>query len=340
MADCPPVDLRIPMALARATRRALLLSTFAGVPARGAAAAPYPTRPLRLVVPYAAGGGTDALARALAEAMSPSLGQPVVVENRTGAAGLVGTEHVARAAPDGHTLLLGLSDSMLVAPFLHRKLPFDPRRDLSLVSLVAAGPMVLVTAPDLPALSGRVFAEHLSARRGRLSYGSWGVGSFPHLAGLHLSRTLDADMAHVPYRGEAPLVQDLIGGQVQLAYVGLRISKPHVDAGRLRAVGLTGERRLAAAPDIPTLLEQGLDDLPHRLTVWLGLAAPAGTPADTVERLSSLARDACRQPAVQQRIAELGCEARATTAQAFAAAYDQEAPLWARLVRLSGVQLD
>ncbi|UUX95056.1 Bug family tripartite tricarboxylate transporter substrate binding protein [Aquabacterium sp. J223] len=328
------------MALARATRRALLLSTLAGVPALGAAATPYPSRPLRLVVPYAAGGGTDALARALAEAMSPALGQPVVVENRTGAAGLVGTEHVAKAAPDGHTLLMGLSDALLVAPFLHRKLAFDPRRDLALVSLVASGPMVLVTSPGLPALSGKAFADYLSARRGRLSYGSWGVGSFPHLAGLHLSQTLDADMAHLPYRGEAPMVQDLLGGQVHLAYAGLRISKPYIDAGRLRAVGLTGERRLAVAPGIPTLLEQGLNDLPHRLTVWLGLAAPAGTPADVVERLSALARDACQQPAVQQRIAELGCEVRATTPQAFAAAYDQEAPLWAQLVRASGVQLD
>jgi tripartite-type tricarboxylate transporter receptor subunit TctC len=331
-----------PLPPAPVSRRALLASACAwplGL-ARAQGPAGYPSQPVKLVVPYAVGGGTDALARALAEAMTPTLGQPMWVDNRSGVNGLLGTELVARAAPDGHTLLMGLSDALLVAPFLHRRLSFDPRRELTLVSQVAAGPMVLVTAPGLPPLRGPALGDYLKRHAGQLSYGSWGVGSFPHLAGLLLSRAHGADMVHVPYRGEAPMLQDLLAGQVQLAYMGLRISKPHIDAGRLRVVGLTGMQRLATAPDIPTLVEQGLDDLPHRLTVWLGLAAPAGTPPEIVERVAALAQQACRLPGVQQRVAELGCEVRAGTPAQFAAVYAQEAPMWERLVRQSGVQLD
>lgn len=317
-------------------------SVLAGVLAAplGAHALDAPSRPVRLVVPYAAGGGTDALARALADAMAPALGQPITVDNRSGVNGLLGTELVARAAPDGQTLLMGLSDAMLVAPFLYRKLAFDPRRDLALVSQVAAGPMVLVTSANLPPLHGPALGEYLSRHPGKLSYGSWGVGSFPHLAGLMLSRDHRADMAHAPYRGEAPMLQDLLAGEIQIAYMGMRISKQHIDAGRLRAVGLTGPRRLASSPEIPTLAEQGLDTLPHRLTVWLGLAAPAGTPADVIERMAALARQACQQPAVQQRVSELGCEVRAGTPAQFTAAYAQDAPMWEQLVKAAGVQLD
>jgi tripartite-type tricarboxylate transporter receptor subunit TctC len=147
-------------------------------------------------------------------------------------------------------------------------------------------------------------------------------------------------MVHLPYRGEAPMIQDLLGGQIQLAYCGLRIARPHIETGRLHAVGITGEQRIASAPELPTLIEQGLQQPHHRLTVWLGLAAPAGTPRETVELLSSQARRACQQPAVRQCIADLGCEVRAAGPQAFAAIYDQQAPLWERLVRESGVRLE
>ena len=308
--------------------------------ATAAHAQSFPSKPIRIVVPFAAGGATDILARLLAEKMAPRLGQPIVIDNKAGAAGILGTDAVAKAAPDGHTLLLSLSNSMMTNVFLYEKLPYDPRRDLALVSQIATAPLALVVHPSVPANSGPELLQYVARNKGKLAYGSYGIGAYPHLAGAFMSASQQADMSHVPYKGEAPMMQDLIGGQIQMAYASVLQAKAHIDAGKIKVVGVTGEHRVSALPNVPTLAEQGLKDEAYRLTGWLAMAAPAGTPKAVVQRVADELRAACELPEVRARIAAMGFDLRASTPEAFAAAYRQELPVWERLVKQSGAKLD
>ena len=220
----------------------------------------FPSKPIKLVVPFAAGGATDILARVMAEKMAPRLGQPIVVDNKAGAAGIIGTDAVVKAPPDGYTLLLSISNAMLTNVFLYEKLPYDPRRDLVLVSQIATAPLVLVVHPSVTANNAPELLQYVARNKGKLAYGSYGIGSYPHLAGAWMSATQQGDMSHVAYKGEAPMMQDLITGQIQMAYATVLQAKPYLDSGKIKAIGVTGERRTAALPNIPTLLEQGLKD--------------------------------------------------------------------------------
>ncbi|WP_295854233.1 tripartite tricarboxylate transporter substrate binding protein [uncultured Xylophilus sp.] len=326
------------------TRRRLLaaLPALCAAPwvAAQPAAAAFPARPLRIVVPYPAGGATDILARVLAEKLAVRFGQPVLVENRPGASAILGTDTVAKAAPDGHTVVLTLSQSLLTNIYLYDKLPYDPRRDLTMVTQVAMGPVVLVVHPSVPAATGPELLAYVKANKGKLSYGSWGVGAYPHLAGAHMSATQQADMTHIAYKGEAPMMQDLVAGQIPMAYASVLQAKPYLDSGRIKAIGATGERRLSVLPQLPTLAEQGLTDPAYRLTGWLAVAAPAGTPAPVVQRWADEIRTASELPDVSARIAAMGFERRANTPQQFAAAYQAELPVWEQLVRQSGAKLE
>jgi tripartite-type tricarboxylate transporter receptor subunit TctC len=304
------------------------------------AQASYPTKPIKVVVPFAPGGATDVLARVLAEKMAPGLGQPLVVDNKPGAAGIIGTDAVAKAAPDGYTIVLGLSNSLLTNQFLYEKLPYDPQRDLALIYQIAMAPLVLVTHPSVPVATGPELLKYAAAHKGKVAYGSYGTGAYPHLAGAYMSLTQNADMSHVAYRGEAPMVQDLIGGQIQMAYASALVAKAHIDAGKLKALGVTGERRMATLPNVPTLAEQGLADDAYRITGWLAFAAPAGTPPAILERLAAEVRKAVQMPDVQQRIAGMGFEAKASSPADFKAAYMKERPVWERLIKQSGARLD
>jgi len=324
------------------TRRACA-GLFAGaalVLATGAHAQSYPSKPIRIVVPFAPGGATDILARLLAERMAPRLGQPVIVDNKAGAAGIVGTDSVAKSAPDGHTLVLGLSNSLLTNQFLYEKLPYDTQRDLVLVSQIATAPLLLVVHPSVPANTAPELLQYISRNKGKVAYGSYGIGAYPHLAGAYMNDALKADMSHVPYKGEAPMMQDLLGGQIQMAYASALQAKPHIDAGKIKAIGVTGEHRIAVMPNVPTLLEQGLKEDVYRLTGWLAFAAPAGTPPAVVKRVADELRFACEQPDVKARIAAMGFELKASTPEAFATAYKRELPVWERLVKISGAKLD
>ena len=293
-------------------RRALLCAASSalalGAGSAAHAQAAYPTKPIRMVVPFAAGGGTDVLARVVGEKLAAGLGQPVVIDNKPGAAGIIGTDAVAKAMPDGYTIVMSLSNALLTNQFLYEKLPYNPERDLTLVYQVAMGPLVLVVNPSVPVKTGPELLKYVAANKGKLAYGSYGLGAYPHLAGAHMSLTQNADMNHVAYKGEAPMVQDLIGGQIQMAYASSLVAKPQIEAGKLKAIGVTGERRLSSLPNVPTLAEQGLKDEAYRLTGWLAIAVPAKTPEPIVKRLADEIRKATQQPDVQQKVAAMGFE--------------------------------
>jgi tripartite-type tricarboxylate transporter receptor subunit TctC len=276
----------------------------------------------------------------IGEKLSAGLGQPVVIDNKPGAAGIIGTDAVAKAAPDGYTVVMSLSNALLTNQFLYEKLPYHPERDLTLVYQVAMGPLVLVVHPSVPAKTAPELLKYVAANKGKLAYGSYGLGAYPHLAGAHMSLTQDADMNHVAYKGEAPMVQDLIGGQIQMAYASALQAKPHIEAGKLKAIGVTGERRMSTLPNVPTLAEQGLKDEAYRLTGWLAVAVPAATPKPIVQRLADEIRKATQQPDVQQKVAAMGFELKDSSPEAFAAAYKAERPVWERLIRQSGAKLE
>src|SRR5262245_7982698 len=300
----------------------------------------YPSKPIRIVVPFAPGGATDILARLLAEKMSPRLGQPIIVDNKAGAAGIIGTDAVAKAAPDGYTLVLSLSNSLLTNQFLHEKLPYDVQRDFVLVSQIATAPLLLVVHPSVTANTGPELLQYVSRNKGKLSYGSYGIGAYPHVAGAHMSENQKADMTHVAYKGEAPMMLDLISGRIQVAYASALQAKPHVEAGKIKPIGVTGEHRIAILPGVPTLMEQGLKDEAYRVTGWLAVAAPAGTPKPVVQRIADELRAACELPDVKARVAAMGFELKASTPEEFAATYKRELPVWARLIKQSGVKLE
>jgi len=300
----------------------------------------YPSKPIKMVVPFAAGGATDVLARVLAEKMAAGLGQPVIIDNKPGAAGIIGTDAVAKAAPDGYTIVLSLSNSLLTNQFLYEKLPYDTQRDLTLVYQIAMAPLVLVVHPSVPVKTGPELLKYVSANKGKVAYGSYGVGAYPHLAGAHMSLTQNADMNHVAYKGEAPMLQDLIGGQIQMAYASALVAKPQIEAGKIKAIGVTGDRRMSTLPNVPTLAEQGMKDEAYRVTGWLAIAAPGNTPKAIVQRIADEVRKATQQPDVQAKVAGMGFELKDSSPEAFAAAYKQERPVWERLIKQSGAKLE
>jgi tripartite-type tricarboxylate transporter receptor subunit TctC len=310
----------------------------AGLPA--AQAQTYPTKPIRLVVPFPPGGATDILARLLGEKMAAAFKQPVVVDNKPGAAGIIGTDFVAKAPADGHTIVLSLSNSLLTNQFLYDKLPYDTQRDLALVYQIATAPLLLVVNPSVPANTGPELLQYVKANKGKVAYGSYGTGAYPHLAGAHMSLTQGADMNHIPYKGEAPMMQELIGGQIQMAFASALQAKPHIESGKIKALGFTGERRMSTLPNVQTLAEQGMKDEAYRVTGWLAIAVPAATPKAVVQRIAAEVRAACQLPDVRERIAGMGFEIKDSSPEAFAAAYKKELPVWERLIKQSGAKLE
>jgi tripartite-type tricarboxylate transporter receptor subunit TctC len=301
----------------------------------------YPNKPIRMVVPFQAGGATDVLARLVGQKLSAQMGQPVVIDNKAGAAGIIGTDAVAKAAPDGYTVMLGLSNSLMTNQFLYTKLPYDAQKDLAMVYRIAMAPLVLVVNPSVPAKTGPELMKYIAAQKGKVSYGSYGTGAYPHLAGAHMSLTQNADMVHVAYKGEAPMVQDLLAGQIQMAFASALQVKGHLDSGKLRAIGVSGDKRMAALPKVPTLVEQGLKDEAYRVTGWLAVAAPGATPQPIIDRLASEIQKAIRSPEVNERIVGMGFEVQDNGGPAaFNAAYRQELPIWYRLIKQSGAKLD
>ncbi|MFN0162774.1 MAG: Bug family tripartite tricarboxylate transporter substrate binding protein [Burkholderiales bacterium] len=297
----------------------------------------YPARQIRIVVPFPAGGATDIAARAIAERMAANWKQPVVVENRGGAGGNVGSEAVAKSAPDGYTLVMGVTGSHAINISLYAKMPYDPVRDFEAISQVAVVPNVVVVHPAVKAGSLKEFVALARAQPGRLDYASLGSGTAAHLGMEMLKREAGLFMVHIPYRGSAPAVVDLIGGQVQVMMDGLPSALPHVRAGRLRALALTSLKRSPAAPELPTIAESYPG---FYADAWSGLFAPKGTPHAIVLRLSAETQRILKLPEVAERLAGLGAEPVGSTAAEFAAHVRREIAKWAQVVKASGARVD
>ena len=324
---------------AQLTRRESL-ALLAAALSTSARAQAWPSKPITMIVPYPAGGGTDAIARLMAEKLGKSLGQNVIVDNKAGASGLLGMGAVAKAAPDGYTILVGISTNFVINPFLFKKLPYDPNKDIALVSQIALSPIVLLANPSLPANDVPSLLKYIGANKGKLSYGSYGIGSASHLSGAHLSQIADGDMTHVPYKGEAPLIQDLIGGQVPMGFTGGLQARSMTDAGKLKAIGVTGDKRTVSLPNVPTFAEQGVKDEVFRTVGWYAMAAPGGTPKAVIQRLADEVKAACALPDVRERIANLGAEAVGRGPEEFTAIAKADAVVWGRLVKQTGASLD
>ena len=298
----------------------------------------FPVKPLRLIVPFAAGGGSDLVARTVAQKLTETLGQPVVVDNRAGAAGTIGAEIAAKAPPDGHTLLMGSSGPLAINPSLYAKLPYDAARDFAPVALVTIMPFLIVTHPSLPVQSVKDLVALARARPGELNYGSPGNGSTTHLANELLKAMTGIRITHVPYKGVAPAATDLISGQVQVLTGDLSTLLPHVKSGRMRGLAVTSARRSSLLPAMPTVAESGVPG--YDATGWFGVLVPAGTPAPIVERLNAAIVKGASSPDARERLAALGGEVAAGTPEQFAAYVRSEAAKWGKVIRTIGVKAE
>lgn len=315
-------------------------ATLLAAPALPSMADTYPSKPVRVIVGMPPGGATDVLARILAEKMAPALGQPLVVDNKPGAGGILGTDALAKAAPDGYTLSLILSGAVLGNQFVYSKLPYNPSTEISYVYQAVDAAVVLVADARLPFRTAKEFADHIQANPGKLKYGSYSTGSYGHVAMAYLDERLKSRMTHVPYKGEPPLLQDMLGGHVDVAFGSVANTQPHVQSGKLRYLGVTGPRRMSALPDVPTLVEQGLDDAPFRLFGWAGFIAPAGTPKPVVDRLAAEASKALQDPEVQKRVRGLGFEpVTDSTPEKTQQRYLADLPVWKQLIEVSGAKV-
>ena len=316
---------------------AALLSLLAALPA--AAADPYPSKPIRVIVGMPAGGATDVLARTLAEKMAPALGQPMVVDNRPGAGAIVGTNALAKSPPDGYTISVLLSSAVTANQFVYSKLPYNPNTDIAFVYQLVDAATVLVADAAQPYRTAKELAAYAQAHPGKVSYGSFGTGSYGHVAMAYMDERIKGKMAHVAYKGEGPMLQDLLGGRVGVAFASVTGTVQHVKSGRLRYLGVSGPKRMSALPDVPTLAEQGLDDAPFKLFGWLGMVAPAGTPKPVIDRLAAEVSKAMKDPEVQDRVRALGFEPVVDSSpEKTLARYQQDLPMWKQLIELSGAK--
>jgi len=316
-------------------RVALLLVASLG--AGASLAQDYPSRPVRMVVPFSPGGSTDTLARIVGQKLTERSGQPVIIENRAGAGGHIGAEQVAKSAPDGYTLLLGGVPHAISAS-LYSKLPYDLARDLAAIAEVASFPSAIVLHPSLPANSVKELIALARARPGQLSFGSAGIGSPNHLSLELFQAMAGVRMVHVPYKGSGQLVGDLLAGQVQLASMGLPVAVPHVQSGKLRAIAVTGAARSPLLPEVPTVSEAGLPGF--EVTSWYGVFGPAGLPADIVVKLNFEIGSAVMAPDVKERLAALGAEPSVKAPDQFARYVRQEITKWAKVVKDSGAKAE
>ena len=324
------------------TRRNLMAASLAStLPIQTAhaqtSAQTYPGRPVRMIVPYPPGGPTDVLARIVAVKLSEALGQAFSIDNKAGASGMIGSAEVAKAAPDGYTLL-GNASIHVINPSLYPKAAFDAIHDFTPVTQLAGVPLILVVNHDLPVKNVRELIAYAKANPGKLNFASSGNAAAPHLAGESFKIAAGVQMQHVPYKGSAPALTDLIGGQVQLMFDSMPSALPHIKVGKLRALAVTTARRSAAVPDLPTVAEAGVPG--YDISTWYGLWAPKGTPRDIVERLAGETAKILKQPDVRERYAALGAEPVGSTPDEFAAYCRSELTKWAEIVKESGAKAD
>ncbi len=320
-------------------KKALLAGSLA-ILALGAAAsahAAWPERPITMVVPFPPGGPTDLVARVLAKQLTDQLGQTVVVENKGGANGNIGMQYAAAAKPDGYTVLYNTS-SIALSPNMYRSLAFDPVKDCAPVSSTAVIPLVLLVHPSVPAPDTRTFVQYAREHPGKLSYGSAGAGNVTHLGALLLLRSLEIDAVHVPYRGSAPAMTDLVGGQVQLMTNTLNDSLGFIREGKLRALAVTSGARSEQLPDVPTVAETVAPGF--EMGAWQGVVVPAGTPAPVIDKLNAEIRRALQSPEMTRQLKAQGAQALGSTPQEYAAYIKSEIARWGEVVKAANVKLD
>jgi tripartite-type tricarboxylate transporter receptor subunit TctC len=321
------IDMRIPMIFAAAL--------LAIAPIAGLGQDAYPTKPIRIIVAYPAGGANDIVARAIGQELTQDLGQPVVIENKSGAAGTVGADAAAKAPADGYTVFMAAGAHTL-APSLHVTLPYDIVRDFQPVSLAAIGTYLLVVHPSVPAKSVKELIDLAKTKPGALNFASSGVGAPPHLAGVMFQKLAGVTLNHVPYRGDTPAIADLIAGHVQLAFLSIQPLIPQVQAGKLRALAITSGKRSAAIPDLPTVAESGLPG--YDIGTWWGLLAPAKTPRPVVDKLAASMRKASAVPSIKERFAAGGIAAQSNSPEEFAAMIKSEVARYRELASAAGVK--
>ncbi len=302
------------------------------VPAAGAA---WPAKPIRLIVGFSAGGVTDIIGRAAGQKLSELLGQPVVVENLPGAAGIIAGERVAKASADGYTLLLASNGPFAINPSMYAKLPYDPLKDFALVSMIATVPFVVVVNPVVPAENVKQLVA-LARSRGSLSYASAGVGSTAHLAGEYLKSVAGFNALHVPYKGSTPALTDLMGGQVDMMVEAVPSALPFIRSKKLRAIAVTMKKRAASLPAIPTTAEAGYPGF--EVGSWFGLAAPAGTPREVVLRLNQALTSGLAAADLHERLVSQGAEPGASSPEAFGALLRDEIARWAKVIKSAGIR--
>jgi tripartite-type tricarboxylate transporter receptor subunit TctC len=315
-----------------------LLISIVALAAQAAFAQGYPAKPIHLIVPFPPGGPTDIVGRLVGHKLAEGLGQPVVVENRAGAGGTIGSSAAAKAPPDGYTLLYGSTSTLAIAPALYRHLTYDPRSAFAPISLVSRGAIIAAINAQVPARTLQEFIALAKKTPGKLSYASAGSGTPPHLAAELFKSIAGVDLLHVPYKGGAPAINDLVGGQVQAIFEGEVVLLPHIKSGRVRALAITGTKREAELPDVPTFAEAGLPK--YDTYFWSGLVAPAGTPAPVIEKLNSVLVQALNAPDAREALKRQGLEPAGTTAQQFAAFISGEVERWGQVVKASGAKLD
>jgi len=297
----------------------------------------YPVRPVRMIVPFSPGGATDVPARILAQRLSEALGHQIVIDNRPGAGAVLGTDAVAKAPPDGYTLLLTATTHVISAS-LYKKLPYDAIRDFAPVMLIGSGPNVLTVHPSLPAKNVRELISLAKARPGKIDYASSGNGSAQHLFGALFMSLADIRMMHIPYKGSAPATTDLIAGQVSVGFPGIALVLPHTKAGRLRALAVTSAERSKAMPDVPSIAEAGVPG--YAATLWLGLLAPKGTPPEIVQKLYDEIAKVLRQPEVESAYLATGTDVTISNPEQFGRFVKAEYDKWAKVIKAVDAQVN
>jgi tripartite-type tricarboxylate transporter receptor subunit TctC len=315
-----------------------LLALAAALVAQIACAQPYPAKPLRLVVPFAPGGSTDIFARLIADRLAAPLGQPVVVENRAGAAGNIGAEAVARAAPDGYTLLMATTGVMAINNALYRNMTYDAATDLAPVVFVASISNVLIVPPESPAKSVAELIALAQSQPGRLSYGSAGAGTSTHMSAELFKSMSGTEILHVPYKGSGQALPDLMSGRISMMFENAPGAVPYIRAGKVRALAVTGLKRAAVLPEVPTIAESGVPG--YESLSWSGIAAPAATPRPVIERLNRAVNALLATPEMRRELAEQGAEAVGGPPEAFAEHVRAERDKWSLLIRASNIAVD
>jgi tripartite-type tricarboxylate transporter receptor subunit TctC len=310
----------------------VLLASF------GAGAQGYPAKPVRLIVPFAPGGPADAGARLIVQKLTETTGMAMIIDNRAGAGGTIGSDLVAKSAPDGYTLLLGSPGPLSIGPSLYPHLPYDPVKHFSPIILAISSAFVTVVHPSVPASSIKQLIALARARPGQLRFGSAGNGSVLHLAGELFKSAAKVDISHIPYKGGGPAMVDLLGGQIELMIVDIPLALPHIGSGKIRALGVTGRARNGLLPGVPTVRESGVPG--YEVSTWSGVLAPGGTPTEIIDRLQAAFSKALSSPDLKERFAGQGVEVDALARDQFALVIREEITKWGAVVRAAGVKVD